>query len=95
MRQASLPVQNLQAWSHFNHVRLFEALIQPHIIGEGGRDKGGGVQANGDHAAGDVLVAVPFELVLSKERVEQCAKADQGLRELVEAAPSLFQVGRR
>lgn len=95
MKQASLPVQNLQAWAHFNNVRLFEASTQAHIIGEGGVDKGGGLQANGAHGPGDRFIAVPLELVLSKERVEQCAKADQHLRELIEAVSSLFQVGRR
>lgn len=95
MKQASLPLQNLQAWAHFNNVRLFEASTQAHIIGEGGIDKGGGLQADGDHGPGEPFVAVPLELVLSKARVEQCAKEDQHLRELVEAVPSLFQVGCR
>ncbi|KIW62592.1 hypothetical protein PV04_10753 [Phialophora macrospora] len=94
MRQACLPLQNLRAWSHFNNVRLFEASIESRIIGEDGNDKGGGLQANAEHGPGKPFVAVPLDLVLSKERVEQCAKADQHLNELIEAAPSLFKTPR-
>ncbi len=95
MRQASLSLQNLRAWSHFNDVRLFEASINQSIIGKDGTDKGGGLLAQAEHGPGQPFLAVPLELVLSKERVEQCAKADQHLKELIDAAPSLFQVGRR
>ena len=93
MRQASLPLQSLQTWSHFNDVRLSEASIESRMIGEDGNDKGGGLLANAEHGPGQPFVAVPLELFLSKERVEQCAKADQHLKELIEAAASLAQVG--
>lgn len=92
MRQTSLPLENLRAWSHFNDVRLFQCAIEPHIISENGTDKGGGLVAEADHGEGEPLTAVPLELVLSKERVEECAKSDPDLRELIEAAVSLFQV---
>jgi hypothetical protein len=95
MRHAYLPLEDLRAWSHFNDVRLFEASIEPRIIGEDGSDKGGGLQANAEHGPRKHFVAVPLDLVLSKERVGQCAKADQHLKALIEAAPSLFKVGCR
>lgn len=67
--------------------------MEPHIVAPDGTDKGGGLVATVDHGSGEVLLAVPMELLLSKERVEQCAKEDKNLRELIEAVPSLFQVG--
>ena len=93
MRHAELGLENLRAWAHFNDVKLFEASIEACIIGDDGNDKGGGLLASAEHGPGQPFLAVPLELVLSKERVEQCAKADQHLKELIEAAPSLFQVG--
>ncbi|KIW22547.1 uncharacterized protein PV07_12425 [Cladophialophora immunda] len=94
MRHVSLPLEDLKVWAHFNDVQLFETSIEPHIVREDGNDKGGGLLATGEHGPGQPLVAVPHELVLSKERVEQYAKADQSLKELVEAAASLVQSPR-
>ena len=85
----------MPAWSHFNDVRLFEASVEERIIGKDGDNKGGGLLALADHGPGKPFLAVPLDLVLSKERVEQCAKADQHLKALIEVVPSLFQVGRR
>ena len=93
MRQTSLPLQNVHVWAHFNDVKLLQASVEPHIIDKDGNDKGGGLQATADHAEGHPFIAVPLDLVLSKERVEQCAKADQHLKELIEATPALAQVG--
>ena len=94
MKQVSLSVQNLSAWAHFNDVKLFEASIEEQIIGDDGEDKGGGLQAVSENGPGQLLVSVPLDLLLSKERVEQCAKADQNLNRLIQAAPSLSQVGQ-
>jgi hypothetical protein len=95
MRYALLSLDNLRAWAHFNDVKLFGASIEARIIGEDGNDKGGGLLANAEHGPGQPFLAVPLELVLSKERVEQCSKSDRHLKELIDAAPSLFQVGCR
>ncbi|KAL2401019.1 hypothetical protein ABEF94_002417 [Exophiala dermatitidis] len=94
MRQSSLPLENLQAWAHFNNVHLFNAAIETHIFTDDGIDKGGGLRAASRHEEGQPLVAVPLDLVLSKERVAQCAKSDQRLKELIEAAAYLFQNSR-
>ncbi|EXJ77216.1 hypothetical protein A1O3_10374 [Capronia epimyces CBS 606.96] len=94
MRQASLPAENLQAWSHFNNVELFDTSIEAHIFTEDGVDQGGGLRAKAHHGEGEPLVAVPLDLVLSKDRVAQCAKSDPRLKELIEAAASLFQTPR-
>ena len=93
MRKPSLPLEALQAWSHFNGIRLLGVSVEPHILAKDGTDKGGGLQSTKDHGPGEPLLAVPLELVLSKERVEQCAKSDKQLKELVEATASIFQVG--
>ena len=95
MRHASLGVDNLRAWSHLNDVKFFDASVEARILGEDGSNKGGGLLANAEHGPGQPFLAVPLELVLSKERVEQCAKSDGHLKELIDAAPSLFQVGCR
>ncbi|KAK5453590.1 hypothetical protein LTS15_006776 [Exophiala xenobiotica] len=93
MRQTSLPLENLPAWSHFNDVQLFDVLVEPHIIADG-VDKGGGLLAKADHAEADPLVTVPLDLVLSKQRVEEAVKSDKHLKELIEAAAFLFQKPR-
>ncbi|EXJ83157.1 hypothetical protein A1O1_06776 [Capronia coronata CBS 617.96] len=94
MRQASLPVENLPAWAHFNNVQLFDTAIEAHIFTDEGIDKGGGLRAKAHHEEVEPLVAVPLDLVLSKEQVAQCAKTDRQLKELVEATASLFQTPR-
>jgi hypothetical protein len=93
MKQTSLPLENLQAWSRLNNIRFFDVAVESHIIADNGVDKGGGLLARNDHDEGQSLVAVPLDLVLSRERVAEAAKADKSLRQLVEAVPSLFQVG--
>ncbi|KIX05431.1 uncharacterized protein Z518_06303 [Rhinocladiella mackenziei CBS 650.93] len=95
MKQVSLPLETLQAWSHFNNIQLFGASVEPQLVTGDGIDKGGGLVANTDLGPGEPILAVPLELVLSKERVEECAKSDKHLRELIDAAGPLFQVGRR
>lgn len=45
------------------------------------------------HGPGEALLKVPLDLVLSKERVYEQAKADKQLRELLEVVPPLLQVG--
>ncbi|KIW39820.1 hypothetical protein, variant 2 [Exophiala oligosperma] len=95
MRQISLPLEHLAKWSQFNGVQLFDVAIDPHIIEEKtGVDKGGGLLAQADHAETEPLLVVPLDLVLSKDAVSEAAKADQNLRELIEAASSLFQYPR-
>jgi hypothetical protein len=92
MKQASLPLENLQAWAHFNDIQLSGTSVEPHILAADGTDKGGGLLATTNHAPTEPLLSVPLSLVLSKERVEQCAKEDKDLRTLIDAVPSLFQV---
>lgn len=93
MKQTSLPLNNLHSWSHFNNIRLSGASVESHIVAPDGNDKGGGLLATADHGPGETLLSVPLELLLSKERVEQYAKEDKNFRELIEAVPSLLQVG--
>lgn len=93
MKQTSLPLESLSSWSHLNQVGLLGASVEPHIVAPDGTDKGGGLLATEDHGSGASLLAVPLGLLLSKERVEQYAKEDKNFRELIEAVPSLFQVG--
>lgn len=67
--------------------------MEPHIVAPDGTDKGGGLLATAEHGSGATLLSVPLALLLSKERVEQYAKEDKDFKELIEAIPSLSQVG--
>jgi len=93
MKQTSLPLNNLPSWLHFNNIRLSGASVEPHIVAPDGTDKGGGLLATVDHGPGETVLSVPLDLLLSKERVEQCAKEDKNFSALTEAVPSLLQVG--
>jgi hypothetical protein len=93
MKHASLPLQHLHSWTHFNSVDLFAAEITSHIIGDDGSDKGGGLRATTKVEPGAAVLAAPIDLVLSKDRVVLYSKADQRLKELLDATPRSLQVG--
>jgi hypothetical protein len=94
MKQTALPLDSLRAWSHLHEVQLSNVSIEARIVDCIGNDKGGGLLSTAKHASAQSLIAVPLDLVLSKERVEQCAKADRDLQQLLEATSNLFQVGQ-
>ena len=93
MRHDSLPVAQLGAWASINDVELFGAEVKAHIIDDVGNDKGGGLVATKEHASSETLLKIPADIILSRNRVEGCAKVDGRLRELLEALPTLTEVG--
>lgn len=93
MRHESMPLDHLYAWAELNQVRLIGTAVETHILAPDGGDKGGGLVVKSSHGPGEALLKVPLDLVLSKERVYEQAKADKQLRELLEVVPPLLQVG--
>ena len=93
MRHESMPIDHLYAWAELNQVKLIGTTVEPHILAPDGSDKGGGLVVKTSHGPGEALLRVPLDLVLSKERVYEYAKADKQLKELLEAIPPLLQVG--
>ena len=93
MRYASLPVNQLGTWASFNDVELFGAEVRTQIIDDDGNDKGGGLLATSQHDASETLLKIPTDIVLSRHQVDNCAKVDSGLRELLRALPTLTEVG--
>jgi hypothetical protein len=95
MKYTALPLNSLPAWARLNDVHLSDVSIETQIIGSSSNGKGGGLVSTAKHTAAQPLIAVPLDMVLSKERVEQCAKADKDLQQLIEATSNLFQVGQQ
>ncbi|RMZ80013.1 hypothetical protein DV738_g3079, partial [Chaetothyriales sp. CBS 135597] len=91
MRYPWLPLDQLSTWAVFNNVELRGAVVTSSMKNELGHDKGGGLVATEKHESGGVLLVVPRDLVLSAEGIEQLAKADQRLRELLDATTALTQ----
>ncbi|RMD44595.1 hypothetical protein DV735_g494, partial [Chaetothyriales sp. CBS 134920] len=94
MKYPWLPLDQLSTWAVFNNVQLRGAAVTSSIKNELGNDKGGGLVATEKHESGDVLLVVPRDLVLSVEGIEQLAKADHRLRELLDATAALTQTPR-
>lgn len=93
MKNTSLPLGQLETWSKLNNIVLHNVKVTSQVVTQDGSDKGGGLFATADHAASDVLLSVPSDLVLSKEQVEQCAKTDARLKEVLDAVGAFGQVG--
>lgn len=93
MKHDLLPLAQLQSWATLNDVKLHGVRISPNIVTEDGISKGGGVVSTTEHSSGDVLLLIPNDLILSKERVLQCAKTDKHFREAMDALGDFIEVG--
>jgi len=93
MKHDVLSLAQLQPWATLNNVSFHGVKIIPDIITENGVSKGGGVISTAAHSSGDVLLLIPNDLVLSKERVLQCAKTDKHFRELIAVLSDFIEVG--
>lgn len=97
----SLPLSTFQPWAQLNDIELNGIKITE-ISG-----RGAGVIASRSFGAGDADVAephdassppetlmkIPQDMVLSKEAVRRWAAHDAGFKELLDACPSLIEVG--
>jgi hypothetical protein len=97
MKYASLPIEELHTWAQFNGVAFNNIAIAKNIASKDGVDKGAGLVAttgfSDSGASQQVLLTVPADLVLSKETVHLCAKADLQLNEVLVAVGSFAEVG--
>lgn len=94
MLYGSLPMESLRAWALLNDVELQAARVVLDILDKDGLSKGGGLVADRDVAAGDILLKVPGELIVSRGQVEQCAKVDSTFREVLAAVEVFAKVGQ-
>jgi len=86
MRREHLPIQAIPAWSKLNDVSFIDIGVQ-----DLGADKGSGLVTTRALSSKDTydiptLLAIPHDLILSAEAIEEHAKVDQHFRELLEAA---------
>lgn len=94
MLYGNLPTESLRAWALLNNVDLQAVQVVQDILDQDGTSKGGGLVADRNVSAGDVLLKVPGELIVSRDQVEQCAKVDLTLREVLTAVEGFAKVGR-
>ena len=99
MRRQCLPIEQLQAWAKVNSVKFHNTKIERILGSDPEEDRGSGLVATGDFEAQQnfetLLLSVPQELVLSRELVEQFAKYDRHLRDVLEALGAFGRVGTR
>lgn len=93
MLYGNLPIGSLRAWALLNNIELPAARVELDVLDKDGTSKGGGLVADRNVSAGDILLKVPGELILSREQVQQCAKVDSTLRELLTAVEVFAKVG--
>lgn len=95
MRREYLPLETLPSWAHLNgvttHGVAFQKLPQ---TDDDGADKGTAIVATQetDEDAGDVLLSVPADMILSFQMVENHAKSDRYLRVVLDAAGEFARV---
>lgn len=90
MKYTSLPVQDLQSWAFLNNVQLHGVTIKSHIVDQDGNERGGGIVATTDHGPSDVLMTIPNDLILNRAAVENAARSDKYLREVLSAFEEPF-----
>jgi hypothetical protein len=93
MIHPDLPVSGLQAWAILNDAELPTAKIVTDILDKNGLSKGGGLVATRDASAGEILLKVPRDLVVARERVEEYAKTDTNFRDVLVAVEGFAKVG--
>jgi hypothetical protein len=92
MRYGSLPVDSLHSWASLNGADFPVAKVVTDILDHEGNSKGGGLIAKREAVAGELLLKVPAELVVSGFQVELCSKTDTTLKELMERTAEFAKV---
>jgi hypothetical protein len=102
MKREYLPIEALPAWAKLNGIS-FNGVAFERFRSEDGTDKGSGVVAteekyNGDpeseESTAEMLITVPLDMVLSLGLVQNYAKSDRYLREVLEAVGDYGKVWR-
>ena len=91
MKRLYLPIEQLSAWAKLNGV-MFHGCEAKRITADG-IACGSGLFATAAHEEHEILVSVPQEIVLTPDRVEQHAKLDKHLREVLAACGEFGRVG--
>ncbi|CAG8286530.1 unnamed protein product [Penicillium salamii] len=90
MKREYLPIETLPAWQHLNGVVLTGVSFQKLGFDEHGADKGSGIVATEPKSSSEndpkpeILLQIPGDLVLSLETVQNYAKSDRDLRDVLE-----------
>ncbi|KAJ9351864.1 hypothetical protein C8Q69DRAFT_267476 [Paecilomyces variotii] len=102
MKREYLPIEALPAWSKLNGIS-FNGVAFERFQAEDGTDKGSGVVATEEKYNGDpeseeskpeFLITVPPDMVLSLDLVQNYAKSDRYLREVLEAVGDYGKTAR-
>ncbi|KAL4806663.1 hypothetical protein BDV18DRAFT_118554 [Aspergillus unguis] len=100
MKRASLPMDALIPFARLYNVSLRGVTFQK-LRAENGTDKGGAIVAtddrkseSGDSEENEVLLKVPSDMILSLETVQERAKYDQHLRQVLEAVGDFGMTAR-
>ncbi|KAL5365279.1 hypothetical protein BJX96DRAFT_179694 [Aspergillus floccosus] len=99
MKRDYLPVESLLTWAKLNNITVKGVTFKK--VQSDGIDKGSAIVAtekslggSSADATSDYLIRVPSDMVLSQQLVENHAKADRHLREVMEAAGELGRTAR-
>jgi hypothetical protein len=95
MKRDYLPVDSLLTWTKLNNITVKGVTFKK--IQSDGIDKGSAIVATeensqGEDASSDYLIRVPSDMVLSQQLVENHAKADRHLKEVLEAVGEFGRV---
>lgn len=97
MKREYLPLETLPSWAHLNGITTNGVAFQK-LAPTDGADKGTAIVATeersnaNEEAGGDVLLSVPADMVLSLQTVENHAKSDRYLREVLDAVGEFGKV---
>lgn len=100
MRREYLPIETLPAWQRLNGVVATGVEFQKLGFGEHGADKGSAIIATEAKSSSEndlkpeILLRIPNNLVLSLETVQNHAKSDHHLRDVLGAVGDFGRVRR-
>lgn len=91
MKREYLPLRTLPAWQRLNGIVLYGIEFQQLGSDENGADKGSGIVATESKSSSEsdtnpeILLQIPSDLIISLETVQNHAKSDPYLRDVLEA----------
>lgn len=99
MKREFLPIETLPSWAVLNDVSADGVAFRRLRSLEDGTDKGSAIVAtrdrrdDGSGLSPQVLLTIPLDMVLSLQSVENHAKSDGSLREVLDAVGDYGRVG--
>jgi hypothetical protein len=95
MKRSTIPIEQLFTWGKLNGVEFNNVDVKTDVGSHDGALKGGGLVSTSDRVANDdgaILMAVPQDLILSREQVERYAAIDRHLKAVLDAAGAFGRV---